>query len=55
MGGETHSKPQSTYPKLVSGPVGQKIHNIYKDRLGQFSSGGQYEHQNLQALFRAPP
>ena len=48
MGGETHTKPSgSSYPKMAAGPVGQQIHSIYKDRLGQFTSGGQYESQNL--------
>ena len=50
MGGETHTRPTtSSYPKLSAGPVGQQIHSIYKDRLGQFSSGGQYAGQNLLA------
>ena len=39
----------SSYPKLAAGPVGQQIHNIYKERLGQFSGGGQYQGQNLLA------
>jgi alpha-mannosidase len=48
MGGETHTRPMaSSYPKLSAGPVGQKINNIYRDRLGQFSSGGQYQGQDL--------
>ena len=48
MGGETRNKPSgSSYPKLATGPVGQQIHSIYKDRLGQFTSGGQYESQYL--------
>ena len=49
MGGETYSRltASSSYPKMASGPVGQQIHNIYKDRLGQFTSRGQYEGQNL--------
>lgn len=51
MGGETQTKISGTssFPKLSTGPVGQKIHNIYKDRLGQFSGHGQYESQNLQS------
>ena len=49
MGGDTSTKATPrTYPKLASGPVGQQIHNIYRDRLGQFTSHGQYEGQNLQ-------
>ena len=49
MGGETVSKAPTTasYPKLASRPVGQQITHIYKDRLGQFTGGGQYEGQNL--------
>ena len=50
MGGETSSRPSaSSYPKLAAGPVGQQIHNIYRERLGQFTSGGQYAGQNLLA------
>lgn len=49
MGGETSSRAASTYPKLSSGPVGQQIQGIYTDRLRQFSSGGQYEKDNLLA------
>jgi alpha-mannosidase len=48
MGGEPSSKP-SSYPKLAARPVGQQIHNIYKDRLRQFTDGGQYRGQNLIA------
>ncbi|KAI9682882.1 MAG: Glycoside hydrolase, 38 vacuolar alpha mannosidase [Trizodia sp. TS-e1964] len=47
MGGESKTKLSSSIPKLAAGPVGQKIRNIYKDRLGQFSSRGQYERTNL--------
>jgi alpha-mannosidase len=46
MGGEASSKP-SSYPKLAARPVGQQIRDIYKDRLRQFTAGGQYEGQNL--------
>ena len=51
MGGETAKteKPKSTYPKLSDHPVGQWIPNIYKDRISQFYSGGQYESKNLKA------
>jgi hypothetical protein len=51
MGGETveTEKPKSTYPKLSAHPVGQWIPNIYKDRIGMFYSGGQYEKKNLRA------
>ncbi|OCT50955.1 Alpha-mannosidase [Cladophialophora carrionii] len=47
MGGETSSRATSSYPKLVQRPVGKQIESIYTDRLRQFTSGGQYEHQNL--------
>ena len=49
MGGETTSRVESSYPQLVSGPVGQQIESIYTDRIRQFTSGGQYEKQNLLA------
>lgn len=49
MGGESASRStvSSSYPQLMSKPVGQKIESIYTDRLRQFTSGGQYERQNL--------
>jgi alpha-mannosidase len=50
MGGETHIKPSGVvYPKLVERPVGQQIRGIYKDRLRQFTDGGQYRGHNLRA------
>lgn len=50
MGGETHTRSTaSMYPKLSAGPVGQQIRNIYRERLGIFTGGGQYEAQNLRA------
>jgi alpha-mannosidase len=51
MGGETTetAKPKGTYPQLSAKPVGQWIANIYKDRIGAFYGGGQYEHNNLRA------
>lgn len=50
MGGETQKRiTGSSFPKLATGPVGQQIHNIYKERLGQFTGHGQFESQNLQA------
>jgi alpha-mannosidase len=51
MGGETFevAKLKSSYPKLSAHPVGQWIPNIYKDRIAQFYSGGQYEGKNLRA------
>ncbi|KAL8297527.1 hypothetical protein RB597_006560 [Gaeumannomyces tritici] len=54
MGGET--KPATTapksYPVRAPKPVGQWISNLYRDRLTQFLSGGQYEGQNLLAMTR---
>ncbi|KIW07803.1 uncharacterized protein PV09_01725 [Verruconis gallopava] len=48
MGGrETSDSSPSTYPKLVERPVGKQIHNIYLDRLRQFTNTGQYEKQGL--------
>ncbi len=35
----------------MSKPVGQKIEGIYLDRLRQFTSTGQYEHENLRDKF----
>lgn len=53
MGGDAHAKAasssSSSYPKLSAGPVGQQITSIYRDRLGQFTGGGQYEGHNLLA------
>lgn len=51
MGGDTFEVPKlkSSYPKLSSQPVGQWIENIYKDRIAQFYSEGQYEGKNLRA------
>lgn len=52
MGGatDTQSKPESSYPAQAPKPVGQWITNIYKDRLKQFTAGGQYEKFNLKAM-----
>jgi hypothetical protein len=51
MGGETieTAKPKSSYPVHSAHPVGQWIPNLYKDRIAQFYSGGQYEGNNLRA------
>lgn len=49
MGGETSTRVASSYPKLSAHPVGKQIEGIYTDRLRQFSSGGQYEKENLLA------
>ncbi|KAI9770329.1 MAG: Glycoside hydrolase, 38 vacuolar alpha mannosidase [Geoglossum simile] len=50
MGGETQAKPTSQYPKLSAGPVGQQIRSIYRSRLDQFTSTGQYERNNLLSM-----
>jgi alpha-mannosidase len=57
MGGDTFevTKAKATYPKLAAKPVGQWIPHIYKDRIGQFYAGGQYEHQNLRAYVKTTP
>ncbi|KAL2257665.1 hypothetical protein VTK26DRAFT_9330 [Humicola hyalothermophila] len=54
MGGETREQrgPRSEYPLLAPKPVGQLISNIYKDRISQFYSAGQYENQNLRAMMK---
>ncbi|KAL8672140.1 MAG: hypothetical protein Q9168_003384 [Polycauliona sp. 1 TL-2023] len=49
MGGGKPQTPSTSLPKLVARPVGQQIHSIYKERLRQFTSDGQYSSQNLQA------
>ncbi|OIW34878.1 glycoside hydrolase family 38 protein [Coniochaeta ligniaria NRRL 30616] len=52
MGGETQTqkKPASSYPAQAPKPVGQWISNLYKDRINQFTGGGQYEKYNLNAM-----
>ena len=48
MGGEQRVIPVSSdYPTLAAGPVGKHIDRIYRDRLGQFTDGGQYYGQGL--------
>ncbi|KAF2403931.1 alpha-mannosidase [Trichodelitschia bisporula] len=50
MGGETRPLMASTkYPIHAAGPVGKQITNIYKDRLHQFTNGGQYESKSLKS------
>lgn len=51
MGGETDlaAKPKTSYPRRAPGPVGHKISNIYKERISQFTSSGQWEKNNLLA------
>ncbi|EAQ92744.1 hypothetical protein CHGG_00979 [Chaetomium globosum CBS 148.51] len=52
MGGETRVQkgPRSDYPLRAPKPVGQMISKIYKERISQFYSSGQYEHENLRAM-----
>ncbi|KAF2151705.1 glycoside hydrolase family 38 protein [Myriangium duriaei CBS 260.36] len=50
MGGDSRSttpNPASSYHKLATRPKGKQIHSIYKDRLRQFTDGGQYRGQGL--------
>ncbi|KDN71121.1 putative glycosyl hydrolase family 38, partial [Colletotrichum sublineola] len=47
MGGGREIKSKSSYPALASRPVGQWISNLYKDRINQFYSSGQWEKHNL--------
>jgi alpha-mannosidase len=42
--------PRTDYPLQAPKPVGQMISKIYKDRINQFYSDGQYEHQTLRAM-----
>ncbi|EEH19219.1 hypothetical protein PABG_01538 [Paracoccidioides brasiliensis Pb03] len=51
MGGTSKLPPTTTYPALVHRPVGQQIRSIYKDRLRQFTDGGQYSGHNLVAKY----
>ncbi|EMC95413.1 glycoside hydrolase family 38 protein [Baudoinia panamericana UAMH 10762] len=51
MGGETKRSmvptTSASYPQLAERPKGKLIHNLYVDRLGQFTDGGQYRAQGL--------
>lgn len=53
MGGESHQTTNmastAAYPQLAIRPKGKLIHDIYRDRLNQFTSNGQYKQQGLQA------
>ncbi|ORY60182.1 glycosyl hydrolase family 38 domain-containing protein [Pseudomassariella vexata] len=57
MGGE-RTEPKSasasaaiaSYPAQAPGPVGKRISKLYKDRINQFYSRGQWENQNLLAM-----
>ena len=48
-GGERapHVCGHHSYPQLAKQPVGQKISKIYRDRIGQFYSRGQWDKVNL--------
>ena len=52
MGGETKPNLASTsrsYPQLAAHPKGKQIHDIYRERLRQFTDDGQYRQQGLLA------
>ncbi|KAI0594457.1 glycosyl hydrolases family 38 N-terminal domain-containing protein [Biscogniauxia sp. FL1348] len=52
MGGET-TVPKviaTEYPAQAPGPVGKRISKIYKERIQQFYSSGQWEKRNLLAM-----
>ncbi|KAI1489751.1 glycosyl hydrolases family 38 N-terminal domain-containing protein [Biscogniauxia mediterranea] len=52
MGGET-TVPKgiaAEYPAQAPGPVGKRISKIYKERIQQFYSSGQWEKRNLLAM-----
>ncbi|PGH15631.1 hypothetical protein AJ79_02224 [Helicocarpus griseus UAMH5409] len=51
MGGNSQVPTATSYPTLVQRPVGQQINSIYKDRLRQFTDGGQYSGHNLVAKY----
>ncbi|OJD23867.1 hypothetical protein ACJ73_04777 [Blastomyces percursus] len=51
MGGNSKVPSTSSYPIFANRPVGQQIRNIYRDRLRQFTDGGQYSGQNLVAKY----
>ena len=49
MGGDSATKKKSyVLPRLSAGPVGKQIHDIYRDRLQQFTEDGQFAGQNLR-------
>ncbi|KAG9552992.1 putative alpha-mannosidase I, partial [Aureobasidium melanogenum] len=49
MGGGSHPTmaSASSYPRMAAKPVGKQIHNLYTDRLRQFTDNGQYRNQGL--------
>ncbi|KAI1263117.1 glycoside hydrolase family 38 protein [Xylariaceae sp. FL1019] len=52
MGGETTKPvaPLAEYPVRAVRPVGKRISKLYKDRIEQFYSSGQWEKRNLLAM-----
>ncbi|KAI0125943.1 glycosyl hydrolase family 38 domain-containing protein [Xylariales sp. AK1849] len=48
--GASSSAAVASYPAQAPGPVGKRISNIYKERISQFYSAGQWENQNLLAM-----
>jgi alpha-mannosidase len=46
----TNSSSNSKYPQLAVRPVGQRISNIYRERISQLTAPGQYEEQNILAF-----
>jgi alpha-mannosidase len=44
----------STYPRMAAKPVGKQIHNLYTDRLRQFTDNGQYRNQGLLPYASSP-
>jgi alpha-mannosidase len=49
MGGEEHSTPTTIYPLRAIGPVGKRITSLYKKRMANFLTEGQWEKVNLLA------
>ncbi|KAG8526958.1 uncharacterized protein KY384_008387 [Bacidia gigantensis] len=52
MGGDAYSTVAHAHlPQRTTGPVGQQLHGIYKNRLDQFIDNGVYASQNLRSKF----
>jgi alpha-mannosidase len=49
INGHEHAVPASVYPLRASGPVGKRITTLYKKRLDNFLTPGQWEKVNLLA------
>jgi alpha-mannosidase len=45
-----NSSSDLSYPQLAARPVGQKISDLYRQRIGLLTAPGQYEEENLLAL-----